>query len=428
MNKKIVSILVLFLSVLSSVPSITEAKEWTKILGSSSQEAAVDATVDKKGNVYVTGYTMGDLGGNTNAGLIDAFTAKYDKKGNKIWVRLLGSDTYDYGQGIAVDTRGNVYVTGYTHGDLDGNTNAGTLGSDIFIAKYDKNGNKKWVKLLGSSFFDYGYGIALDKKGNAYVTGLTGGDIEGNTNVGKSDLFVAKYDKNGQKQWLIFLGSTENDTAYSIAVDPKGKNIFITGATEGDLDGNPNQGSWDAFVAKFNKKGKKVWLQPLATKEKEKGWGIGIDSKNNAYVTGHTVGDLEGNTNSGSGSDEFGDVFTAKFDKNGKKLWVKLLGTKEDDAAWGIAVNKKGDVFITGEAGADIVKQKHSGAGDVLFAKYNKNGQLKSIKLHGTNGYDTGKGIGVSPKGEVFIAGSTSGKNLGGAASVGNVDVFIWKQ
>jgi hypothetical protein len=89
----------------------------------------------------VTGYTWGGLGGNTNVGSDDLFVVKYDSEGIKQWVQQFGSSSYDYAQGIATDTGGNVYVTGSTSGGLDGNTNAGS--NDFFVVKYDSGGNKQ---------------------------------------------------------------------------------------------------------------------------------------------------------------------------------------------------------------------------------------------------------------------------------------------
>ena len=97
-----------------------------------------------------------------------------------------------------MDGSGNVYVTGYTNGGLDGNTSAG--GSDIFLVKYDSAGTKQWTRQLGTASDDYGEGVAVDGSGNVYVTGGTLGGLDGNTSAGGADIFLVKYNSDGVKQ------------------------------------------------------------------------------------------------------------------------------------------------------------------------------------------------------------------------------------
>jgi Beta-propeller repeat len=112
--------------------------------------------------------------------------------------KQLGTAGLDFGYGVAVDSSGNVYVTGYTEGGLDGNTSAGNF--DIFLVKYDSAGTKQWTRQLGTTEWDVGSGVAVDSSGNAYVTGYTPGGLDGNTSAGGEDIFLVKYDSNGVKQ------------------------------------------------------------------------------------------------------------------------------------------------------------------------------------------------------------------------------------
>jgi len=89
-------------------------------------------------------------------------------------------------------------VTGYTYGGLDGNTNSG--GKDIFLVKYDSSGTKQWTKQLGTSSEDWGKGVTTDSSDNIYVTGYTDGGLDGNTSSGSSDIIIVKYDSSGTKQ------------------------------------------------------------------------------------------------------------------------------------------------------------------------------------------------------------------------------------
>ena len=171
---------------------------WTQQLGTSSSDAALGVATDSAGNVYVAGHTEGGLDGNSNAGGYDFFIVKYDSSGMKQWTKQLGTSSKDYAYGVTTDTSGNVYVAGRTEGGLDGNSSAGDY--DLFVVKYNSSGTKQWTKQLGTSSSDYANGVATDSSGNVYVSGLTGGGLDGNSNSGSSDLFVVKYDSDGNKQ------------------------------------------------------------------------------------------------------------------------------------------------------------------------------------------------------------------------------------
>jgi len=114
------------------------------------------------------------------------------------WTKQLGTSDHDYGRGVTTDSSGNIYVTGWTQGGLDGNTHSGSY--DIFLVKYNSSGTKQWTKQLGTSSGDYGNDVTTDSSGNIYVTGSTWGGLDGNTNSGSYDIFIVKYNSSGIKQ------------------------------------------------------------------------------------------------------------------------------------------------------------------------------------------------------------------------------------
>jgi len=173
-------------------------KQWTKQLGTSSSDSGNGVTTDSSGNIYVTGSTKGGLDGNTNSGETDIFLVKYNSFGTKQWTKQLGTSSIDSGSGVITDSSGNIYVTGSTKGGLDGNTNSGEW--DIFLVKYNSFGTKQWTKQLGTSSYDEGYGVTTDSSGNIYVTGSTDGGLDGNTNSGSYDIFLVKYNSSGIRQ------------------------------------------------------------------------------------------------------------------------------------------------------------------------------------------------------------------------------------
>jgi len=175
---------------------------WTRLLGGSSDDAAYAMTTGTDGSIYVSGYTSTNLDGQTNNGSADAFVTKYDTSDNKIWTKLLGGSDYDAAYGMTTGTDGSIYVSGFTSTNLDGQTNNGNR--DAFITKYDTSGNKIWTKLLGGSDYDFAYGMTTGTDGSIYVSGYTTGNLDGQTNNGNADAFITKYDTSGNKIWVVF--------------------------------------------------------------------------------------------------------------------------------------------------------------------------------------------------------------------------------
>ena len=157
-------------------------------LGTETSEHAYGVATDTAGTVYLTGETDGSLGG-ANLGPYDAWVAKYDGAGRVLWVRQLGTETSDHAYGVATDAAGNIYVTGFTDGSLGG-ANSGY--DDAWVAKYDAAGHVLWKRQLGTADYDYADDVATDTAGNVYLTGWTTGSL-GDANRGDSDAWVAKY-------------------------------------------------------------------------------------------------------------------------------------------------------------------------------------------------------------------------------------------
>ena len=110
-----------------------------------------------------------------------------------------GTNTFDWSWDVATDVNDDIYITGWTLGDLEG-SNAGSY--DVWVAKYDSDGNQQLLDQFGTAGDDAALGIDVDNSGNYYLTGYTDGDIAGNGNAGSYDAWVAKYDTNGEQLWI----------------------------------------------------------------------------------------------------------------------------------------------------------------------------------------------------------------------------------
>ncbi len=294
----------------------------------------------------------------------------------------LGGSDNDVGLGIAVDSSGNAYVTGYTI-STDFPTTAGAfqpsspapLTVHAFVTKLDPTGSALvYSTYLGGSVGDEGLGIAVDTLGNAYVTGITSsldfpttaGAFE-TTNVGGA-AFVTKLDPSGSALvYSTYLGGSGDEVGRGIAVDTSG-NAYVTGATfstdfpttAGALQrtsgGGPagcGSSTWDGFVTKLDPTGSAlVYSTYLGGSDVEEGIGIALDALGNAYVTGETfssnfpttAGALQ--TSYGGGN---GDAFVTKLNPTGSALgYSTYLGGGESDVAFGIAVDASGNAYVAG--------------------------------------------------------------------------------
>ena len=249
-----------FLAACGGGDSSTAPSSWvgTKQLGTTNKLTYGNAVAtDANGNVYVTGSTTGGLDGNSVTGIYDFYVTKYNSSGIKLYTKQLGvASSTTVGTAVATDSTGNVFVVGYTTGGLDGNALTGTY--DFFVTKYNSSGVKQFTRQLGAAGgATFGNEVTIDASGNIYVVGATGGSLDGNVQMGTDDFFYTKYDNNGAKQYTRQLGVTGRETdGNGVAIDAN-SNVYIAGSTGGGLDGNTLTGSYDFFVTKFNSSGVK---------------------------------------------------------------------------------------------------------------------------------------------------------------------------
>ena len=337
------------------------------------REQGKSITADSNENIYITGIISNNLNGENNNGNIDAYIIKYDSNGALKWTRMLGTSANDGGYGIYVDGSNNIFITGRTDGDISG-SNAG--GRDGFLAKYDINGNQIWIKQFGTDSDDEGSGVISDTSGNIYVTGITSGSLPSYTNAGLEDIFIIKYDTNGNIVWTQQLGTSTRDYCYDITIDSN-NNLYITGYTWGDLDSNINGGSKDVFITKYSSAGVKQWTKLLdseysGTADWDEAYGIAVDSSDNVYITGFTDGNLGDKTSSNG----FRDFFIAKYDSNGNKKWVRQVAAGGANITRGrsIAIDSSNNIFVTGDTNGSLDQKTSYGMYDTFILKYDTDG------------------------------------------------------
>jgi hypothetical protein len=360
---------------------------WHTFMGSSDNDYVLGCiALDNGGNVYVTGYSEATWGSSVNAyaGAKDAFAAKLNSSGVRQWHTFTGSDSDDYGHGVGLDGSGNVYVTGYseaTWGKSPLNAHAG--GYDAFAAKLNSNGALQWNTFMGSASADYGYGIAVDSSGNLHVTGkseIAWGSSPVNAHAGGWDAFVARLNTSGALQWNTFMGNSNTQEGWGIALDGGG-NVYVTGLSFYSWGSpvNAHAGVRNAFAAKLNSSGARLWHTFMGGPDSDDGYGIALDGSGNIYVVGRSIATWGSPVNPHAGGGDF-DAFAAKLNNSGTLLWSTFMGSTSGDQGWGIASSDRGDVYVTGESyatwGSPVNPHAGGGYPDAFAAKLKATGGL----------------------------------------------------
>jgi Beta-propeller repeat len=360
------------------------------------------------------------------------------------WATYYGGSGDDKGNGIAIDTNGNIVITGSTNST---NTIAtigvhqtilGSSFEDAFIAKFNSDGLRQWATYYGGSEIDVGYRIVTDINGNIIMTGGTistnaistigahqtvfgGGGINFNF-----DAFIAKFNSNGIRQWATYYGGSNDDFGLGIAMDANG-NILITGqassasaiATVGAHQTINGGGIRDAFIAKFNTNGVRQWATYYGGSNGERGNGIATDANGNIIITGFTnstnaiatVGAHQAIYGGGAS-----DAFIAKFNSNGIIQWATYYGGSSDDYGNGIATDANGNILISGQTystNAIATVGSHQtiigGLSDAFIAKFSTNGVIQWATYYGgSSGHESAAGIATDASGNIIIVGWAS--------------------
>lgn len=221
-------------------------KAWTRLVGSTGNDYAFALTTGADGSIYVAGITDGNLDAQGNRGNTDAFLTKYSSNGDQAWTKVFGTTGNDYAYALTTGNDGNIYVAGITNGNLDGQPNRGS--GDAFITKYTSTGLREWTRLVGSTSSDSAYTLTTDTKGSIYIGGFTYGDLDGKSSSGNGDAFITKYEPDGAKVWTELFGTSSSDSAYGLTTGDQGS-IYVTGTTYGNID-NPNNNG-DIFISKL---------------------------------------------------------------------------------------------------------------------------------------------------------------------------------
>ncbi|MBL7910609.1 MAG: T9SS type A sorting domain-containing protein [Bacteroidia bacterium] len=365
------------------------------------------------------------------------------------WANSVGSSANsEYGQAIASDPSGNVYVAGAFTGVVDFDPSAATANltslsgsQDIFLAKYTSTGAFIWVKQIAGTNTEKPYDLVADASG-AYLAGNFLGTVDFDPNVGVNNItflgggtdgdgFFAKYDVNGNLSWVDRIGSTVNDRVTSIAIDASA-NVYVTGFIGGNADMDPSassaslnvSGTYNAYIGKYSSTGAYIFAKQITGGYSE-GDDINVDASGNIYLTGSyaTTNDFDpsaATANLSTSSLTQLDIFLAKYTSAGLYTFAKQIGGIGVDIGYQVRPDALGNIYLGGvfsstcdfDPTATVNSLTSAGQGDLFVAKYDVSGNLTWKTGTGGTTNDYCFGLGLDGSNNVYITGKVQGTNI----------------
>ena len=416
--------------------------EWAQMTGGSIIDFTNDITTDAQGNVYSTGRFQGTADFDPGPGTLmlsasgadnAAFIMKQDAAGNLIWAKAIGGNNLTIGHSIAVDASGNVLVAGTFRKTVDFDpglpnrpmTSGGFSGfEDGFILKLDSQGDYVWASKFGGTDDDEGIkSVAVDQAENVYLLGTFTGTADFDPGFSTyvltavnfyQDVFICKLDKSGSFEWANAMGGVWDDGATSLKVGTNG-DVYATGTFQDtvDFDGGPgvtnlvSRGGRDAFLVKYNTQGGLVWAHQMGGTKWDYGEDLTLDNQGHIYTTGYFRETANFSTDTSvveltSVSDE--DIFVSKLNTDGELIWVKRMGGSGNERSYGIAVDVKNHVYVTGAFSSScdfnpsdtaIASLLSRGNSDVFVAALDSSGQYVWANKVGGVSTDQGNALAV---------------------------------
>ena len=334
--------------------------EWAKSLGGISNDYINAITVDLAGNVYTAGKFDGPVDFDPGVGVFsltpngpnDIFVTKLDINGNFVWAKQIGGLYNETVNSIKIDALGNLFLAGNFDSTVDFDPNAGISnlnspsGFDIFVSKWDANGNFIWVKQMGGLGNQLCLDMTMDGTGNIYTTGYFGGNSDFDPSIGTftlsaigaNDIYVSKLDANGDFVWAKSIGSatTTNLNSTRIALDAAG-HVYTSGYFNGTLDFDPGVTTYtlasftsvDIFISKLDASGNFIWTKQIGGPGTDSPTAMTADGAGNIYLTGANSGTIDFDPSPATYTlSPIGiyDIFVSKLDASGNFIFAKTFG------------------------------------------------------------------------------------------------------
>ncbi|MDP6709209.1 MAG: SBBP repeat-containing protein, partial [Alphaproteobacteria bacterium] len=324
-------------------------------------------------------------------------------------IELNSSETISFTAGAATQSPA-VYVAGSA---------ASTDGGLGFLAKLDDLSAAAPSDVFRSetdtTAADDARGVAVDSLGNVFVVGATSGDLDGLVNQETQDLYLRKYDASGELVWSRLLGSATSAAGFAVAVDGS-DNVIVAGETQDRLTDTAYGGNFDSFVTQFDTDGNEVWTRQAAPYASDGALALTVDASDNVFIAGYTNGAISTDLTSAGGS----DAYLTKLDSSGSLVYNKQFGSTTGDRATAVTVDNAGNVFVAAESGGNVVVRKYADS-DASQTP------IWEVDL-GSLGSGAVTGLALGGSGDVYVAGYTDNASLSGTivqAHAGDSDGFV---
>lgn len=449
---------------------------WAFNIGNTSSETVNATQLDAFGNVYITGIFVNTVDFDPSNAVFnlttfspsnsDGFFAKYDNNGNFIWAKQFGGTGVDNGQDLIMSNDNHFYVTGNFGQTADFNPGAGealltaTGSSDIFLAKYDLDGNYVWAfSYPGSGLPANGQSLAIAANGDVIIGGIFQQTIDLDpsnqtfnvSSAGNYDIFIARYSPQGNFIWGFKVGSNLVDEINEIVVAPSG-NILIAGAFSNNVDFDPSaenniktsNGQRDIYVASYTGGGALNWVNTYGSSIIDEARTVAVDANNNVYFSGYFSNTVD--FNPGNAGSEYtavgGDLMLVSLNSQGNYRWSFALGEGGLDA--GNTLFCSSTNIILGGIYANTV-DFNPGAGTAEASGDIQNAFFSTYSLNNGNfigltsffdragGNDRGEFITTDSNNNIYLGGFFSGEvdfernGNGFITSAGGEDAFLAK-
>lgn len=364
------------------------------------------------------------------------------------WATLLGGKGNEVGQAVATDFDGSVAVAGSFEGtsNIAGAQIVSAGNTDVFVAKFSREGRLEWLKRIGGLSPDAPSGIAIDREtGDVVVTGIFGltATVDNGTlrSAGQMDAFVVRFSKSGSLQWALSIGGQTDDGSGGVGVDSRGDSL-VAGQFKGTATCGQTVltavGGTDIFLAKIGLDGGVHWCKRIGGGFDETVGNVAVSDTGLVGLAGSfaTSTDVGGGSVSSAG---FYDAFVAVYSaSDGGHRWSRRIGGTGYDGANGITFDTASGVLLTGyfglfggsaDFGAGAVTPQ--GGADAFVAKYGADdGKYVWANKFGGDYDDYGNAVTVDLSGDVVVAGEFQGSALfagRSASSGGQFDAFVAK-
>lgn len=426
--------------------------EWTQSFGSDVAGNYVNPskmTADSDGNTYFTGnfqYTI-DFDPTeatderiSNNRSWDIFLTRLNADGTYGWTQVWGGTGTDAAVDIAIDSSGNVYLTGTVTGTVDFDPGAGVDNhTGSYITKYDSSGNYQWTHTVAGT----PKSLTVDSSGNFYLAGTFKGTVDfdpdavatdnhSSNNASYYDVFITRFNSDRSYGWTDTFGGTRSDTINKISFvsDALYLTGYYMGAGAGELidldptagvDNHTTNGDWyDVFLSKLNPDGSFGWARSFGDSFQDEGISVAGDGNGNIYLTGKytynpdfdpTEGiDQQINTITNTNT----NIFLSKYDANGNYYWTKAFDGGESDQPYDVTADSEGNVYLTGtfqnwvDFDGSEATDKHmtNGSLDLFITKYASDGTYGWTETLGSTINDYGKSIKVLADKSLFFYGT----------------------